>query len=85
MMERSKYRLSDGLVRQNIVLMSGTAIAPVAACATNYENAMALSLGFTIIAFLSVFLCKFVPRNIVYTIRVIIYALLQGWRLFPHI
>jgi electron transport complex protein RnfE len=82
-MGRSKERLSDGLVRQNIVLMSGTAIAPVAACATNYENAIALSVGFTIIAFISVMLCRFIPQRIVYTIRIIIYALIAGLAFIP--
>jgi len=82
-MEKSKYRLSDGLVRQNIVLMSATAIAPVAACATNYDNAVAISVGFTIISFISVFLCRFVPKKIVYTIRVIIYALIAGLAFIP--
>ena len=77
------HRLSDGLVRQNIVLMSGTAIAPVAACATNYENAVALSVGFTMIAFLSIAICRFVPKKIVYTLRVIIYALIAGLSFIP--
>ena len=81
--EKSNLRLSDGLVRQNIVLMSATAIGPVAACATNYENALALSVGFTIIAFVSVILCRLVPKKIVYTIRVIIYALIAGVAFIP--
>jgi electron transport complex protein RnfE len=80
---KSQLRLSDGLVRQNIVLMSGTAIAPVAACAVNFQNALALSVGFTVIAFFGVFLCRFVPKKIVYTIRVIIYALIAGLAFIP--
>jgi electron transport complex protein RnfE len=82
-MSNNKLRLSDGLVRQNIVLMSATAIAPVAACATNFENALALSVGFSIIAFVSVILCRFVPKKIVYTIRVIIYAIIAGLSYIP--
>jgi electron transport complex protein RnfE len=82
-MEKSKSRLSDGLVRQNIVLMSATAIAPVAACAVDFNTALALSVGFTIIAFISVFLCRFVPKKIVYTIRVIIYALIASLAFIP--
>jgi electron transport complex protein RnfE len=82
-MVKSKYRLSDGLTRQNIVLMSGTAIAPVAACATDYRHALALSVGFTIIAFTSVVICRFIPKKIVYTIRVILYALIAGLTYIP--
>lgn len=83
MENNNKERLSDGLVRQNIVLMSGVAIAPVAVCATNYQNALALCVGFTIIAFFSVLLCRFVPQNIVYTIRVTIYTLIAGLVYIP--
>ncbi|MDR0197377.1 MAG: NADH:ubiquinone oxidoreductase subunit RnfE [Oscillospiraceae bacterium] len=82
-MEKNKQRLSDGLVRQNIVLMSGIAITPVAACATDFEKSLSLSLGFTIIAFFSVLLCRFIPKRIVYTIRVIIYALIAGLVYIP--
>ena len=82
-MENNKERLSDGLVRQNIVLMSGIAIAPVAACATDYDSAMALSAGFTIIVFLSVLICRFVPQSIVYTIRITIYALIAALMFIP--
>jgi len=79
----SKYQLSDGLIRQNIVLMSGTAIAPVAVCATDYHNAVALSVGFTIIAFMSIMLCRLIPKKIVYTIRVVVYALIAGLVFIP--
>ncbi|MCL2071645.1 MAG: hypothetical protein FWH07_05355 [Oscillospiraceae bacterium] len=81
--EKGRERLSDGLVRQNIVLMSSIAIAPVAACATNYENALALSVGFTVIAFFSVLICRFIPQNIVYTIRIIIYAIVAALVFIP--
>ncbi|MDR0222477.1 MAG: NADH:ubiquinone oxidoreductase subunit RnfE [Oscillospiraceae bacterium] len=82
-MENDKRRLSDGLIRQNVVLMSGVAIAPVAACATNFEKSLALGMGFTVIAFLGVLVCRFVPKKIIYTIRVIIYALIAGLSYIP--
>jgi electron transport complex protein RnfE len=63
--------------------MSGIAIAPVAVVANNFENAVALSVAFTIIAFLSVFVCRFIPKKIVYTVRVIIYALIAGLTVIP--
>jgi len=73
-MPQGRQYLFDGLTRQNIVLMSGIAIAPVAAAAVNFESSLALSLGFSFIALFSVLICRFVPKKIVYTIRVIIYA-----------
>jgi electron transport complex protein RnfE len=79
----SRLRLTDGLIRQNVVLMSGIAIAPVVACATDYNSALALALGFSTVAFLSVILCRLIPKNIVYTIRVFIYALIAGLMVIP--
>lgn len=83
MKKNSNSRLTDGLVRHNIVLMSGTAIAPVAACATDYHNALALSVGFTIISLISILLCWFIPKKIGYTIRVTLYALIAGLAYIP--
>jgi electron transport complex protein RnfE len=79
----ARYQLSDGLIKQNIVLMSSTAVAPVAVCATNFENALAISVGFTMIAFLSVLLCRLIPKKIVYTIRITIYAVIAGLAFIP--
>jgi len=76
-------RLSDGLTRQNIILMSGIAIGPVAVVANNFVNAVALAAGFSVIAFLSVSICRFIPRKIVYTIRVILYALIGALSVIP--
>ena len=74
-MEKIKGRPTDGLVRQNIVLMSGLLIGPVIAGATDFESAAAISVVFAIITFFSVALGRFVPRRLVYTVRIIIYAL----------
>jgi len=83
MPQNNKKHLFDGLVRHNVVLMSGIAIAPVAAAAVNFESSLALALGFSVIAPISVFLCRFVPRKIVYTIRVLIYAVIAGLVYIP--
>lgn len=82
-MPRNKQHLLDGLVRHNVVLMSGIAIAPVAAGAVNFESSLALALGFSVIALVSVFICRFIPKKIVYTIRVIIYAVIAGLVYIP--
>jgi electron transport complex protein RnfE len=69
-----KGRPSDGLIRQNIVLMSGLFIGPVIAGATDFESAAAISFVFAFITLFSVALCRLVPRKLVYTVRVIVYA-----------
>ena len=78
-----KSRLSDGLFRQNIVLMSGLLIGPVIAGAVDFESAAVISIVFTIITFFSVAFCRFVPRRMVYTVRIIIYALVASALYIP--
>jgi electron transport complex protein RnfE len=78
-----KARPSDGFFRQNIVLMSGLLIGPVIAGATNFMNAAAISVVFTIITFFSVALCRFIPRQMVYTVRIIAYALVASALYIP--
>lgn len=68
----------DGLFRQNIVLMSGLVTAPIIVAATTFERAAALSLSFFMVSYLSIIICRIIPRNIVYTVRVIIYALIAA-------
>jgi electron transport complex protein RnfE len=55
--------------------MSGLLIGPVIAGATDFASALAISFVFSYITFFSVALCRLVPRRLVYTIRIIIYAL----------
>jgi electron transport complex protein RnfE len=80
---RPKGRPSDGLIRQNIVLMSGLLIGPVIAGATDFASAAAISVVFSLVTFFSVALCRIVPRRLVYTIRIIIYAIIAGCLYIP--
>jgi len=78
-----KGRPSDGLIRQNIVLMSGLLIGSVIAGATDFRSAAAISVVFAFITFFSIALCRFVPRKIVYTVRIIIYAFVSSALYIP--
>ncbi|MCL2108405.1 MAG: NADH:ubiquinone oxidoreductase subunit RnfE [Oscillospiraceae bacterium] len=73
-----KGRPSDGLFRQNIVLMSGLLIGPVIAGAKDFYSAAAISLVFSLITFFSVAICRIVPRRLVYTVRIILYAIVSA-------
>lgn len=64
----------DGLFKQNIVLMSGLVTAPIIVAATTFERAALLSLSFFLISYVTIIICRFIPRKIVYTVRIIIYA-----------
>lgn len=74
---------ADGLVRQNIVLMSGLVTAPIIVAATSAERAVVLSLSFFMISYTSILICRFIPRRIVYTVRILLYALVAAVMFIP--
>lgn len=65
---------TDGLFRQNIVLMSGLVTAPIIVAATTFERALILTLSFLLISYTSILICRFIPRKIVYTVRILAYV-----------
>ncbi len=65
---------ADGLFRQNIVLMSGLVTAPIIVAATTFERALVLTLSFLLISYTSILICRFIPRKIAYTVRILSYV-----------
>ena len=63
----------NAMVRNNLVLVLGTAIAPVIVIANTLKNAGILALTFSVITFFTMLLSSFIPQKVVYTVRVIIY------------
>ena len=85
-MENKPQRLDlDGLFRQNIVLMSGLVTAPVIVAATTAERAALLSLSFLMISFPTIVFCRFIPRKIAYTVRILIYAAAAAVMFIPTV
>ncbi len=78
--EASTY---DGIVRQNVVFMTGLCITSVAAGAVNFEKAAVISIAFSLISFYTIMIARLVPRKIVYTIRIIVYALMSALIYIP--
>lgn len=66
--------LKDGFIKQNMVFMSGMLIAPVVACVCTLSRAAVICFVFSFITPLAVIACRFIPRTIVYTLRVILYS-----------
>ena len=79
----SKTISLDGLFRQNIVLMSGLVTAPIVVAATTFERALVLTLSFLLISYSTILLCRFVPKRLVYTVRIIIYAAVAAVMYIP--
>lgn len=63
----------NAMVRNNLVLVLGTAVAPVIVIANTLKNAAVFTLSFSIITFFTMLLSSFIPQRVVYTVRVIIY------------
>ncbi len=64
----------DGLIKQNMVFMSGMLTAPVIACSTTLIKSLAVCFVFSLVSFAAILVCRLIPRTIVYTVRVIIYS-----------
>ena len=73
-----KSPLFDGIYKKNTVLVSGLVIAPVVFVANTLEKAIALVCAFSLITFLTILISSFIPKNIVYTIRIILYAFIAA-------
>lgn len=73
----------DGLFRQNIVLTSGLVTAPIIVAATTGERAALLSLTFFMISYFTIILGRAIPRKLVYTVRIILYALIAAVVFIP--
>ena len=85
-MAKSKFNVnSDGLFRQNIVLMSGLVTAPIIVAATSALSALALVMSFFMISYTSIVLCRFIPRKIAYSIRILLYAVVAGIMYIPTV
>ena len=74
---------ADGIFKQNIVLMSGLVTAPIIVAATTVERSVMLILSFFLISYTGILLCRFIPRRIVYTVRILLYAAVAAVMYIP--
>lgn len=73
-----RVRLSNGIIKQNMVLMSGLFAGPVIGAATSFENSLVLSLVFSLVTVVSVGLCRLLPKKIAFSVRIVLYALIAS-------
>lgn len=74
---------ADGFLRKNAVLAQGMVIAPIVVCCDTLQKALLLSMAFACITILTVAVCSLYPRKLVYTVRVILYALTAAVLFIP--
>ncbi|MCH5201207.1 MAG: hypothetical protein J1F60_09640 [Oscillospiraceae bacterium] len=80
-----KAKLSDGIIKQNPVLMSGLFAVPVIGAATSWETALAVCYMFSVITPISVGLCRLLPKKIAFAIRIVLYALIASLVYVPAV
>ena len=80
-----KARLSDGIIRQNPVLMSGLFAVPVIGAATSWDTALAVCYVFSIVTPASIGLCRLLPKKITFAIRIVLYALIASLVYVPAV
>lgn len=68
----------EGILTKNPLFSSGVIIAPAVAACTDFNSGFVLASVFTVITFITIALCRFVSRKIVYTIRIILYTLVAS-------
>lgn len=70
----SKNIIFNALLRRNPILVSGMVIAPVIITADSFFRSVTLAAAFSVITFFTLLISSFVPKRIVYTVRIIMYA-----------
>lgn len=85
MSNNSRVRLSDGIFKQNIVLMSGLFAGPVIGGATGLQQSLAVSFVFTLVTVISICLCRLLPKKIAFAVRIVLYSLIAAVVYIPVI
>lgn len=70
----SKTIIFNALLKRNPILVGGMVIAPVIITADSFFSAATLAAAFSVITFFTLLISSFVPKSIVYTVRIIMYA-----------
>lgn len=66
----------NSAIRKNPVFSTGLVIAPVVVYATSFSKALTLVIAFSFLTFFTLLFSSFVPRKIVYTIRITLYTII---------
>ena len=70
----NKNIIFNALLKRNPLLVSGMVIAPAVMTADSLSGAATLAAAFSIITFFTLLISSFVPKRIVYAVRITMYA-----------
>lgn len=77
--------IKNALLYKNPIFVSGMVIAPVVVMANNFFDALTLVAAFSLITFFTLVMSSFVPKTIVYTIRIILYTIIGALVYVPSV
>ncbi len=69
-----KTIIFNALLKKNPILAGGMVVAPVVITVDSFPRALTLAAAFSVITFFTLLISSFVPKSIVYTVRIIMYA-----------
>lgn len=64
----------EALLTSNALLASGSIIAPAVVVAKDFMTALTLCLVFSLVTYTTVAICSYLPRKLLYTVRIILYT-----------
>ncbi|MGN0675056.1 MAG: Rnf-Nqr domain containing protein [Oscillospiraceae bacterium] len=71
-----KSIIKNALLDKNPLFVSGMVIAPVIVMADSFNDAITLVTAFSLLTFFTLLVSSFIPKSIVYTVRIILYTLI---------
>ena len=80
-----KSIIKNALLYKNPIFVIGMVIAPAVVMANSLSDALTMVTAFSLITFFTLLVSSFVPKNIVYTIRIILYTLIGALVYVPAV
>ena len=71
-----KTLIYNSMIKRNPILVSGMAVAPVIVLADTFMKSVSLVITFSLLTVFTLLVSSFVSQKIVYTVRIILYALI---------
>lgn len=73
----------EGLFMKNALFSDGMVVAPAVVMAYTMKNSFALIFVFSVVSFITLTVASFLPKKIVYTLRIILYTLIAALVFIP--
>lgn len=71
-----KSLIYNSMIKRNPILVSGMAVAPVVVLTDTFMKSVSLVITFSLLTVFTLLVSSFVSQKIVYTVRIILYALI---------